>query len=190
MQKTVLEEIEEEAEPIMLFREKVLREWRFHDPLLNDTEGFRKHFNAEYTKRMKAEDKKVEEWAGNLATELMRPKVVWPSPWNVDMPKPLSDRIPLDRLAQIMKGETGLATLSEVVFYLYPRTMDAPLSSRWTDIYLYCGRESMPAIKAAMGDEIHELGNYEESLLFTLRRKIWETSVKGLKEREKKRTRN
>ena len=185
MQKTVLEEIEEEAEPIMLFREQVLKEWKFHDPLLNDIEGFRKHFNEAYTKRMKVEEKKIEEFADNLATELLRPKIVWPSPWNADMPKPLSDRIQIDRLAQFMSGVTGLATLSEVVYYLYPRTMEAPLDSTWTDIYLYCGKETMLSIKKAMGDEIHDLGNYEESLLLTLRRRIWESSVKGLKKQRK-----
>ena len=193
MQETALEEIEESIEPIMVLREQLLEDWKKHDPRLLDVEGFRKHFNKAYDaqlkKTMSEEEKQFDEWATNMATELRRPCYLYPSPWSKDAPKPLRDRILPDRLIQLMQGIHGLATYSEVVYYMYGRTMDAPMGREWTDIYLYCGRESMPAIKEAMKTDpdfnIHDLGSQEESLLLSIRRWIWEKSVKALKDRHK-----
>ena len=37
----------------------------------------------------------------------------------------------------------GLATPLEVVAYMYPATLDAPLSYEWVQVYLYCGQEAL-----------------------------------------------
>jgi hypothetical protein len=120
----------------------------------------------------------------DLATELMRPKVYWPSPWAEDAPEWLKNQIVIDRLAQLMKeGRTGMATYSEVVFYMMPRTMEAPLDNDWTEIYCWAGKQ-------VMGDRMpediapKELSEYQRSELDRLRRWIWKTSVDALKKKE------
>ena len=89
-------------------------------------------------------DDKFNSSIDDLATEMMRPKIHWPSPWAEDEPQCLKESILLDRLLQLMKeGRTGMATYSEVVFYMYPLTMDAPLDHDWTQIYTWCGSKAM-----------------------------------------------
>jgi len=193
MQRSELEEIEESIEPIMVLREQLLENWKKHDPRLLDLEGFRKHFNKAYDaqlkKTMSAEEKQFDEWATTLAIELRRPFYLFPSSWSKDAPKPVRDRILPDRLIQMMQGIHGLATYSEVVYYMYGRTMDAPMGREWTNIYLHCGKMAMPAIREAMKTDsdfnIHDLGSQEEAMLLKLRRWIWEKSVKSLKEIDK-----
>jgi len=46
-------------------------------------------------------------------------------------------------LAQLMKGEEEVATDAEALAYMYPRALEAPLDSDWTEIYLYLGTQVM-----------------------------------------------
>ncbi len=65
----------------------------------------------------------------------------WPSPWAADTPAWLKDAIIAERIIAVREAVTGkplLATEAEVVFYLMPRTYDAPLDYDWAEIYLYC----------------------------------------------------
>ena len=126
-------------------------------------------------------DDKLDSSIDDFITEMMRPKIHWPSPWAEDEPQCLKDSIVMDRLLQLMKeGRTGMATYSEVVFYMFPLTMDAPLDHDWVQIYTWCGDKAMPG-KMPEGVAPESLSEYQQGMLGKLRRWIWETSVKALK---------
>lgn len=123
----------------------------------------------------------------DLITEMMRPKVHWPSSWAEDTPKWLGEQIVIDRVVQLMKeGRTGMATYSEVVFYMMPRTMDAPLDGDWVEIYCWAGKQVMGDKAGIAWEDIapKELSEHQRSELDRLRRWIWQTSVKALKKKE------
>jgi len=65
---------------------------------------------------------------------------VWPSPWQDTLPDWIKPAIIMERLAEHMKifnGDRPAGTDAEVLAYMYPRTMEDPLDTNWTEIYLY-----------------------------------------------------
>ena len=45
---------------------------------------------------------------------------------------------------EVREGTIGaLATPLEVMAYMYPATLDAPLADEWVQVYLYCGQEAL-----------------------------------------------
>lgn len=76
------------------------------------------------------------------------PVIIHQSPWAESLPKWVIPAIYSDRaelIAQEAKhGQVGeLATLTEVMAYMYPATMDAPLTYEWVQVYLYCGQTAL-----------------------------------------------
>ena len=89
---------------ILEFREKVLQKWRERDPFLEDLEGFREFFNEECRKRCREEEKEADRMVEALAAEILRPVIVFPTPWAKDNPTWLLRRIRIDRLLNLMRG--------------------------------------------------------------------------------------
>jgi hypothetical protein len=55
------------------------------------------------------------------------------------LPEWIKPAITMERLIENMKalkGETPTGTEAEVLAYMYPRSLEAPLDSDWTQIYL------------------------------------------------------
>lgn len=76
------------------------------------------------------------------------PTVLHRSPWADTLPNWLSDAIPSDRLNLILQEQDeqrvgDLATPAEVMAYMYPATMDAPMQRDWVDVYLWAGNETL-----------------------------------------------
>ena len=89
-------------------------------------------------------DKYLEDIVGALCD----PLVVYPSGWMEDLPEDLKKRLPTDRLIHNMLCLQGKASPDEAcdleaLLYMYPRTLEAPLSEQWTRIYLYLGTKVM-----------------------------------------------
>jgi hypothetical protein len=117
----------------------------------------------------------------DLVVEMMRPIIVW----NADNPESLKNRIITDRMIQLMKeGRTEMATYSEVVYYMMPRTQEAPLDGDWVNIYCWAGKQFMGD---KMPDDIapKELTRQQKDDLDRLRRWIWQRSVNALKKIER-----
>lgn len=75
---------------------------------------------------------------------LAGPIIVHQSRWENTIPKWLTKAIPAARAEAIFTeakdGEMGeLATDEEVLAYMYPATMAAPLSNHWYQVYMYTG---------------------------------------------------
>ena len=76
------------------------------------------------------------------------PVIIHRSPWAESLPPWVIPAVYADRAEQIAQevheGTIGeLATPLEVMAYMYPATLDAPLSYEWVQAYLHCGQEAL-----------------------------------------------
>jgi hypothetical protein len=70
---------------------------------------------------------------------------------------------------------------------MFPRTLEAPMGSDWTDIYMYLGGLYVKKMGRDIPDDIKtaELSNYQMGLLNQLKHWIFERRIKARKERER-----
>ncbi|MFQ5827096.1 MAG: hypothetical protein ACE5IA_07040 [Dehalococcoidia bacterium] len=128
----------------------------------------------------------IEEMVGALTD----PIIVFPGGgWEDTIPQHLKDRVPLDRLAHQMKCFNGKAQWDEApdveaLIYMYPRTLQAPLSEQWTRIYLYLGTV---CLGAKFPDDIRQesLSDYDMEELRGLKRWIYKKRRQARRDRKK-----
>ncbi len=124
---------------------------------------------------------------------LSSPIIVYPNSWQDAVPKHLLNDIPLARLLAQMQGQR-MASLTEVVAYMMPRTFESPLASEWVNIYIWCGLQYAKTFKNAGQFEAmaeiapEKLSGYQEGLLKGLRVWIYDKRRQALKERMKANT--
>jgi len=178
---------------------QLVEEWKKHDPFLLDIDGFQKFLDKRIPKVLKEEEKEGERKWNLLFSAFERP-VVYDSmgrAWVDALPAWIRGEILLERLIQVMKGEEGKATDSEVVAHLYTASMSRALGHEWTNIYCYLVCWLMRRAKKASNiDQIEkELGvrpldDYEQQVLARLKRNLWDAGMRASKKkrRERKRT--
>ncbi|MGS2763777.1 hypothetical protein [Sinomicrobium sp. M5D2P9] len=121
---------------------------------------------------------------------LTSPIIVYPNSWQDAVPKHLLNNITLARLLTQMQGQP-MASLTEVVAYMMPRTLEAPMPGEWVNIYTWCGLQYAKTFKNAGQLEAmveiapEKLSSYEETLLKRLRVWIYDKRRQALKERMK-----
>lgn len=103
-------------------------------------------------------DNRIDNQIDDLVGALTDPIIVWPSPWQDTLPEWIKPAITMERLMENMKalkGERPTATDAEVLAYIYPRALEAPMDSDWTQIYLYVAAKVMSQAKGtAIPDDI------------------------------------
>jgi hypothetical protein len=122
---------------------------------------------------------------------LTSPVIVFKSAWQDAIPNDLLKKITMARMLSLMAGEQ-MASLTEVVAYMMPRTFEAPMHTEWVNIYTWCGlqyanvfnnadqrKEMATAMREIAPDK---LSDYEQGLLNDLRRWIYDKRRKALKE--------
>jgi hypothetical protein len=126
----------------------------------------------------------IEEMAGALCD----PIIVFPGGgWERDLPERLKTELPARRLAHVYlclegKEKWNEACDLEALLYLYPASLTAPMSERWTRIYLYLGTKCLGDRFPA--DIRHDsLSDYDMQELRDLKRWIQKQKVKARKER-------
>ncbi|MEE1962024.1 hypothetical protein V1387_04950 [Allomuricauda taeanensis] len=118
---------------------------------------------------------------------LQSPIIVYPSQWQDAVPKDLLNNITMARMLTRMRGE-HMASLTEVVAYMMPRTFESPMPSEWVNIYTWCGLQYTKTFKKtgqmeAMEDVApQQLSEYEMGLLKGLRVWIYEKRRQALKD--------
>lgn len=128
-------------------------------------------------------ENQIEKQIDELVGALTDPIIVYPGGWMDVVPENLKSDITFHRLAQMMKGEEGLATWPEVCAYLMTVTLEFPVASEWVNIYMY-------ALTQYKGDAVPKdirqdrLGDYEMGLLNDFRRWIYERRLKERKRRQ------
>jgi hypothetical protein len=132
----------------------------------------------------KGKEKRIPKEIFDLMDALTSPVIVYPSSWKDTIPQKIFDDIIIARLISLMKGEE-VATIPEVVAYIYPASLQFPLNHHWTNIYLWvCGQymENFRKQNLKKLDLFPEsLDDYEQSLLNSLRVWIYEKRRQALR---------
>lgn len=121
---------------------------------------------------------------------LASPIIVFKSAWQDTIPKDILGRIKLSRIICSMTKEK-MASLTETLAYIMPRTYEAPMPTEWVNIYTWLGLQYVIQFKnndqlSAMTEIApSELSEYEIGLLNNLRRWIYDKRRKALKEKLK-----
>ena len=121
---------------------------------------------------------------------LTSPTIVFSSAWKDAVPAETLSNIKLDRMRCRMAGEE-MASMTEVVAYMMPRTFESPLTHEWVNIYLWAGGQYAQTFggsnkSQAMAEIAPEsLSDYEQSLMNDLRRWIYKKRREALKAKMK-----
>ena len=123
---------------------------------------------------------------------LTDPIIAWPSGWMDSIPERVKEQIPIQRMIMNMQYAKGMiprrtGTDAEVVAYMFPRTMDAPMDRDWTDIYMYAANQCVKSMGTEIPDDIKvdSLPKYLEQKLDHLKRWIYEKRVDARLDRER-----
>jgi len=128
---------------------------------------------------------------GQMAIELQRPTMLHHM-WASSIPKEQLDRVIPERLKQMMllKGRpVTQITNYEAMLYLSTLSMCAPLGHAAYNTYVYLFRTCLPKKAVTIFDEYElkrELDISEKMELDDLKRKLYNRSLKLLKDRNKK----
>jgi len=117
---------------------------------------------------------------------LASPIIVFKSVWQDTIPKDILGRIKLSRIICSMTGDK-MASLTETLAYMMPRTYEAPMQTEWANIYTWLGLQyamqtkSKDQLEAMIEIAPKELSGYEKGLLKNLRQWIYAKRRQALK---------
>ena len=114
-----------------------------------------------------------------LVSALTDPIIVFDVSW--DTLDWLFGEIKLERLAQLMKGEGGIATDAEALAYVSNASLCVPLSSDWAEIYMYLFTRVMTRVNKEVPEELRTemLSDYKMGLIKELKEWIYQRRVKA-----------
>lgn len=134
--------------------------------------------------------KAKEDFVFDFMDSLTSPIMVFKSAWQGTVPTNVLNKITMSRVLCKMKGER-MASLTEVVAYMIPRTFESPMSSEWVNIYIWCGlqhtnlfynsEQKKDMVSAMQEIAPNKLSDYEQGLLKHLRLWIYDKRRKALK---------
>ncbi len=141
-------------------------------------------------KTSKSNKKRTNDFVFNFMDCLISPIIVFKSSWQDTIPKDILKNIKLSRLLCSMKQEE-MASLTEALAYMMPRTYEAPMPTEWVHIYTWLGLQY--AVRFKNSGQLNamteiapsKLSEYEMGLLNNLRIWIYEKRRKALKDRLK-----
>jgi hypothetical protein len=122
---------------------------------------------------------------------LASPIIVFKSAWQDAIPKDILGKIKLSRIICSM-AKVKMASTTETLAYIMPRTYEAPMPTEWVNIYTWLGLQYAIQFKKEEQLEAmteiapNELSDYEKGLLKNLRVWIYEKRRKALKDILKK----
>ncbi len=131
-------------------------------------------------------------WIDDLVGAICDPIIVWPSPWQADIPDRLLEQVKIERLLMNIKaahGERMTATDAEALAYMFPRTLEAPVGHDWTEIYMYLGTKVFSAVNGNFPEDIRrdKLTDYQIRMLNDLKNFIYHKRLQARKERARAR---
>ena len=124
---------------------------------------------------------RIDKQINALVGALTDPIIVFDPSWADVLPDWLKGEIKMQRLAQLMKGEEGIATDAEALAYVSNASLSQPMAPDWIDIYQYL-------LTRVMGDKVPDdirkesLDNNRLGLLKELKEWLWHKRVKGREE--------
>tara|TARA_R110002049_G_scaffold242357_1_gene416155 strand:- start:387 stop:932 length:546 start_codon:yes stop_codon:yes gene_type:complete len=142
-------------------------------------------------KAVKPTKKEKNDFVFDFMDCLASPIIVFKSAWQDTIPKDILNRIKLSRIICSMTKEK-MASLTETLAYIMPRTYEAPMPTEWVNIYTWLGLQyamwskNNEQLEAMKDIAPKELSDYENGLLKNLRIWIYEKRRKALKDILKK----
>lgn len=139
--------------------------------------GFECEPIQEKDKTLKRNKKGNNDFVFNFMDCLTSSIIVFKSAWQGVIPEDVLKTIKLSRLLSSMQHEE-MASLTEALAYMMPRTYEAPMPTEWVNIYTWLGLQYAGQFKntdqlCAMKEiSPKELSKYEMGLLNNLRRWI------------------
>jgi hypothetical protein len=133
-------------------------------------------------------ERKADGWIEELCGALCDPIIVFPSPWKDDLPDWVKPQITLERLIWNMKvlKEGGVPVGdTEAMAYMFPRTMEEPMTEQWFRIYMYVFNQAMKFKKVEIPEDLknESLSDYDKRELDDLKRWIYSKRVAHRKEK-------
>ena len=134
---------------------------------------------------------KEPKWVDDIVGALCDPIIVFPAGgWENDLPDWIKPQITLERLIMNVKSmkEGGVPVGdTEVLAYMYPRTMESPLTEQWQRIYFYVFNQAMKMKKTEVPKDLQseKLTDYDMQQLNHLKNWIYDTRIKHRKDRER-----
>ena len=141
-------------------------------------------------KTVKSYKKQTDDFVFNFMDCLTSPIILFKSAWQDTIPKDILKNIKLSRLLCSMQQEE-MASFTEALAYMMPRTYEAPMPTEWVNIYTWLGLQYAAQFKNTNQLDVMkniaptELSKYEMGLLNNLRRWIYDKRRKALKNRLK-----
>jgi hypothetical protein len=133
-------------------------------------------------------NRKADGWISDIVGALCDPIIVYPSGWQDTLPDWIKPQITLERLIMNMKvmKEGGVPVGdTEALAYMYPRTMESPLTDQWYRIYMYVFTQAMKFHKTEVPEDLRseKLTDYDMRQLDDLKRWIYQRRVIHRKEK-------
>ena len=127
-------------------------------------------------------ERKVDGWIDELCGALCDPIIVFPSPWKDDLPDWVKPQITLERLImnmKVLKGGGVPVGDTEAMAYMFPRTMEEPMTEQWFRIYMYVCKQAMRFKKVEVPEDLksESLSDYDMRELDDLKRWIYSKRV-------------
>ncbi|QLG44685.1 hypothetical protein [Costertonia aggregata] len=144
----------------------------------------------EKAKAQKSSKTKNKDFVFDLMDFMTSPIIVYESAWKDSIPEDMMKNVKLSRLLTNLQMEE-MASHTEALVYMMPRTFEAPLPMEWVNIYTWLGLQyakqfkSKEQLKVVSDIAPKELSDYEKGLLDNLRRWIYDQRRKALKVRLK-----
>lgn len=143
-------------------------------------------------KKVVKQTKKVkDDFVFDILDCLSSPIIVFKSAWQDAIPKDLLGNIKLSRLMCSISHKK-MASLTEALAYMMPRTFEAPMPTEWVNIYTWLGLQyakhalNKDQLEAMSDIAPKELSDYETGLLNNLRDWIYHQRRQALKDVLKK----
>jgi hypothetical protein len=143
------------------------------------------------TQTQRQRDTELHRAIDDLVGVFWDPIIVWPGPWMDTLPEWIRPAITMERLIESMKaarGETPTATDAEALAYVYPLSLEQPMDSEWTKIYLYLSTKVVARhnkIEVPEDIKVESLDEYQMQRLKELKDWIYERRIKARKERQR-----
>ena len=118
---------------------------------------------------------------------LFKPVVLHPLSVPEDVPEPLKADIKMDRLAQVIKGDKGICTETEMLAYIAQASLIAPPSNFGFKAYMYLFERwaKRKGIDTTFLGYVEPLEEYEKRELESTMRSIWDTTDKAWRAKHK-----
>ena len=129
---------------------------------------------------------KPDEYIARLLEVFTDPVIVYDESWGDTLPEWIKDRITIERIVRVYKGEDDYATDAEALAYLYCASLALPMSQEWANIYLYLAGRYMKKRGADAYEWVpKELSDHEQSKLRELKHWIRKEQKKVVKVRKR-----